>query len=114
MLEGRNNERPNIPWIVCFLNSVSGSGKTAIKQLVRKTEMNILFVLLCTRKKTRLVAEDGASGSGEEKGEEMRILSEIEEESKEGGIIENPTKEIIGDFFSKMANVEYRPMTLVF
>ena len=75
--------------------------------------MNILFVLLCTRKKNRL-PDDGASGSGEEKGEEMKTLSEIEEESKEGGIYENPTKEIIGDFFSKMANIQYRPMTLVF
>ena len=47
--------------------------------------MNILFMLLCTRKKNRL-PDDGASGSGEEKGEEMKTLSEIEEESKEGGI----------------------------
>ena len=42
------------------------------------------------------------------------MLSEIAEESKEGGIIENPTKEIVGDFFSKIANITYKPMTLVF
>ena len=89
----------NVPWIVCFTGSAGEGeriGRDTIKKLISQMEINLLFVTY----------DVGI--------EEAAILHEIAEVSKEGGVMRNPPQEAIEDFFNKIANIQYKEMTLVF